>query len=1041
MTSFALRHRVFIMTLAVMAMIAGAMTFVTISRREDPKMQTRSAIVSCRWPGAPALKVDELVVDVLEGAIQRVDEVDEIRSTSRAGGAIIQVELGKYTTEFEQTWDELRNEIRAVEGQLPSGASTPAVNSNFGDVSSLCLTMFQVPPPGGSEIERVYTDRELEIFAELIEDELEALDSVSAVTIYGLAEERIYLEVTSADWSKLGLSPQEFRQALDDRNIVVASGEIESANGRFLLRSTGELASLEEFGSVVIGMGEEGRPILLRDLPIRVRRGLADPLDERVRFLDGDRHVERAVLLGIEMKDGSNVVEMGDSVHARLAELRARQLPPDVDFATVNDLPRQVDDLVINFVNNLWQAVLVVLLVALVMMGWRPALVMAAAVPLCMIAALAVVQLFGVELEQFSIASLIIALGMIVDNAIVVSDQTTAVLRTGETRLRAAIRGASELAIPILTSTLTTVAAFLPLLTIPGGTGEYIRSLPIVVSTTLLASYFVAMTVTPILCYWILKPGKAEERKEGPLLRLYGATISFCLRAKALTLAAAAAAVAGAVLLVPFIGNQFFPGGVHDQFFVHFRLPHGSTLAQTTAIVEQVEELITAGADVEIDGESVRRLRNAYTYLGSGGPRLMLTMDPEDPSPRYAFMVVNTTSADLSADWARELRAGVAKIPGARIDVRTYVLGPPLDFPVEFRISGPDAKLLRETGDRMVAALREVPGTLDPYHDWGNSTYQIEVAIDNQRVELAGLSNRDVAESLNGLIAGYTLTQYREGDYTIPVVLRLDEGERRDLRSLEGIHVGGAGIKVPLDSVATIHTGWQPASIARFNRVRAIIAGSQVAEGYLSTGVSGAARPALEAVLADLPEGYKLEELGEQKEAAESQGDMGRALMISMALILLVLIAQYNSIAKPLVILSAVPLALIGALFGLLVSGWPLGFMPMLGIVSLAGVVINNAIILIDFIQTDVAGGASLHDAVRKAGKVRMQPIFLTTLTTVGGMIPLALFGGPMWAGMSFAMIFGLIFSTVLTLVVVPTIYVAFAEWFGMKVVQADEGA
>ncbi len=1038
MTGFALRRRVFTITLAVMAMLLGISTYNNISRREDPKMETRIALVGCEWPGAPALKVDELVVDVLEGAIQRVDEVHEIRSTSQAGYAIIEVELDKHVTEIDQAWTDLRNEIRAVERELPAGASPPFVNSNFGDVSSMCLTMYQVPPPGaeGDAIERVYTDREMEVFGELVEGELEAIGSVSGVTLYGLAEERIYLEVKSADWAKLGVSMAEFQAALDDRNIVVASGELETSGGRFMLRSTGELESLEEFGQVVVSTDDAGQPILLRDLPIRVRRGIVDPVSERVRFFDGTHRVDRAVLLGIEMKDGQNVVRMGEDVKARLAQLRAGRLPPDLEFAIVNELPRQVDELVLGFIDNLWQAILVVLLVALLMMGWRPAIVMAAAVPLCMVAALAVVRLFEVELEQFSIASLIIALGMIVDNAIVVSDQAASLMRAGESRFNSALRGARDLAIPILTSTLTTVAAFLPLLLIPGDTGEYIRSLPIVVSTTLIASYFVAMAVTPILCFWILRPGRVAEQTEGVMLRGYGRLIRLCLKRKGLTLLAAVVAVLGSVSLVPIIGNQFFPGGVRDQFFVHVRLPNGSTLEQTAAIVSRVEDAILETAFTEIDGERISRLKNSFAFVGSGGPRLMLTMDPETPSPRYAFLVVNTTDAELSADWAAELRKRVASIAGARIEVLNYVLGPPLEFPVEFRLSGPNPDRLRDAGEEMVRLLREVRGTTDPYHDWGNATYQIEVDIDDQRVERAGLSNRAVADSLNGLIAGTNLTDFREGDYTIPVVLRLDAGERRDLESLEGIYVGSGAGKVPLDSVATIRTGWQPATIARFNRTRAITAGSQVEVGYLSTEVSAAAVPAMEDLARALPAGYSLDELGEQKEAAEGQADMGQALIISMALILLVLIAQYNSVAKPIVVLAAVPLALIGALFGLLVSGWPLGFMPMLGIVSLAGVVINNAIILIDCIQGDVASGRDLREAVERAGKVRMQPILLTTATTIGGMVPLALFGGPMWAGMSYAMIFGLAFSTVLTLVVVPTIYVTFVEWFGMRVVE-----
>ncbi|MEL6712364.1 MAG: efflux RND transporter permease subunit, partial [Planctomycetota bacterium] len=764
------------------------------------------------------------------------------------------------------------------------------------------------------------------------------------------------------------------------------------------------------------------------------RRGVEDPVSERVRFASSSHRFDRAALLGIEMKEGSNVVEMGAAIQQRVDELRATRLPPDVAFAIVNDLPRQVDVLVMDFVDNLWQAILVVLVVAFLMMGWRPAVVMAAAVPLCMIASIGVVRHLGVELEQFSIASLIIALGMIVDNAIVVSDQATSLIQQGETRFRAAVRGASDLAVPILTSTLTTVAAFLPLLTIPGNTGEYIGSLPVVVSTTLIASYFVAMTITPILCFWILRPKEQKKDGDGVVARAYARLIRLCLRAKAVTLGLAAAAVLSALSLAAVIGNQFFPGGIRDQFFVHVRLPFGSTLEQTADVVEQIEDAVLATSTTTVDGETVDRLRNVYSMVGSGGPRLMLTMDPEDRSPRYAFMVVNTTDATLSADWVPELRERVASIPGARINVQKYALGPPLDFPVEFRISGPDGDLLRETGERMVAALREVPGVVEPYHDWGNSTYQVSLDIDPQKVQLAGLSNRQVAQSLNGLLSGYDLTDYREGDYTVPVVFRLDEEDRADVSTFENLYVGSGNNKVPLDSIATITTSWQPAAISRFNRRRAIIAGGQIEDGLLATAVSSAALPRMQALLDELPQGYELQELGETSETKKSQGSIGTALVYSMALIMLVLIAQYNSIAKPIVVLSAVPLALIGALVGLFVTGWPLGFMPMLGIVSLAGVVINNAIILIDFIQGEVAGGRPLNEAVELAGKARMKPIVLTTLTTVGGMFPLALFGGPMWAGMSYAMIFGLLFSTALTLLVVPTIYVAFVDWFGVKV-------
>lgn len=1035
MTEFALKHRTFVLVLTAVALLVGALTFLTMPRREDPELLIRTAQVVCQWPGAPAEKVDELVVDVLEGAIERIDEVDEIESKSRVGVAIISVKLDRTLAEFEQIWDELRNEVRSVEGELPDGARTPTVNSNFGDVASLCLAMYQTPLEGSDRIEHVYSDRELELYYELLERELEALPSVAAVDAFGLREERVYVEVDSAAWSKLGLDQQSLRSAIDDRNIVVSSGQLETPTGRFVLRSSGELGSLDELDDVVVGTADDGQPVVLGDVAFEVVRTVEDPARNLVRYMDADTRAPRSVLLAIEMKGGSNIVKMGEAVDAKLAELRSNRLPPDLAFAIVNDLPRQVDTLVSDFVTNLWQAIVIVLVVALFMMGWRPAVIMAAAVPLCMVVAIGVVRRFGVELEQFSIASLIISLGMIVDNAIVISDQAATLIRQGRSKFDAALEGARGLAIPVLTSTLTTVAAFLPLLTIPGESGDYMRSLPIVVSTTLLASYFVAMTITPMLCFWILKPSAKDTTQKPPgfVARLYERTIRACMKRQMLVLGGAMAAVAGAFMLVPYIGSQFFPGGVRDQFFVHVRMPRGVALEETARVVERVEDLILESRMTTVDGQPFDRLANSFAIVGSGGPRLMLTMDAEDPLPSYAHIVVNTTDATLSAEWASELRELGRAIPDARIDVRKYNLGPPVEFPVEYRISGPDADVLRDTADRVVAALRGVDGVTDPYHSWGNSSQSVDVRIDERRARLAGLTNRDVANSVNDLLSGRELTTFNEGDHSIPVVLRLARDERASLAVLDELYVGGASGKVPLDSVADVVVDWQPSQVGRVDRVRAITVGSQVDDGFLSTEVSARAYPVVEDIVSKLPAAYSFEERGEQAESSQGAADIMSAFAISFGLILLVLVSQYNSVAKPLVVLSAVPLALIGALLGLFVTGWPLGFMPSLGIVSLAGVVINNAIILIDFIQTDVASGHTVRDAVARAGQARMRPIVLTTLTTVGGLLPLALFGGPMWAGMSWAMIFGLSLSTVLTLLVVPTVFVFLVERFDVK--------
>ena len=691
------------------------------------------------------------------------------------------------------------------------------------------------------------------------------------------------------------------------------------------------------------------------------------------------------------------------------------------------------------------------LAVAFLMMGLRPALIMAAAIPLCMIATIGLVPFFGIELEQFSIASLIIALGMVVDNAIVVSDNAFRYLKAGKSRFDAVVLAAQELAVPVLTSTLTTVGAFLPLAGIVGNIGEYVRSLPIVVATTLLVSYFVAMMVTPIFCFWLLKPdagqplgdlwaarlaklfrrGKAAEASAGRPAA-YDRLIHWCMSHQLVTLGAAFLAVAASLLLVPAIGSQFFPGGIRDQFFVHIWLPEGSPIGATERVCADVEDILLETS--RVDGVDGSCLENTLTLVGTGGPRLMLTNNPEQDFPNYAHILVNSTDATLSRDWAQRVRDAVKDIPSARIDVRDYSLGPYIKYPIEFRVFGSDSDVLREQAPEIVRIFNATAGTRDVTDDWLNSSYQLEVDIDTASANLAAVTNADVARTMSSLISGGYLTTYREGDHLVDVVLRMRGDQRSHVSDLGGLFVRGRSGKVPLDSIARIVPTWEPACIRRKNNQRVLSVGSQVETGYLANVVAAEIRPQLEALVAELPPGYRLEEGGELEKTAESQGKITTALQFSVLLILMVLITQYNSVAKPFIVLLAAPLALIGALVGLFLTGWALGFMPSLGIVSLIGVVINNAIILIDFIESSVREGMPLRDAVAQSGRLRMKPIVLTTLTTVGGLIPLALFGGPMWAGMAYAMIFGLSLSTGLTLLVIPTAYVFCAERFRLKV-------
>ncbi len=1046
-SGFTLRRRTTTMAAVAMLFLGGLYTFRTMSRREDPEVTIREIPVITRWPGATAKKVEELVTDPLEKGITQIAEVRKITSISRSGLSEITVELEDRVDAVEQSWDDLRNKVAEVAPSLPDGATHPFVNEGFTDVFSVCLALYQRAPDGATlnEAQR-YTYRDLEVFAETIEDELKRIPSVAKVLILGTQKEVIEVSLNAQDWAKIGRSEQELAQIVDARNIVAAGGEVDTGTIRFPLRTSGEFDAVDELETVVVGRRDGEIPVLFRDLPFHVKRTIHSPIEQKVRFLSPTERPAKALLLAVSMKDGSNVVAMGDDIRAAVRRLEHTTLPADLDLETVNDLPKQVDHLVSDFVLNLLEAIAIVLAVAFLMMGWRPALIMATAVPLSMVTSFVVVRLFGVELEQFSIASLIIALGMLVDNAIVVSDNISRLMVEGVAREEAADRGASSLAVPILTSTLTTVAAFLPMLTIPGSKGEYIRSLPIVVATTLLVSYLVAMLVTPILAYWLLpkhEPGAPPprsplerllpRRKGGapPKPPLYDRLIHACLRHRAAVILGAAALFVLSLQLVPLIGNQFFPQGIRNQFFVHVWLPEGSSIEATDAVVAQVEDRLLAS---DASGDGTHRLANAVAFVGSGGPRFFLTSSPEKSRTNYAYLIVNTTDPNVSADWARQLQGLVADIPGAAITVERYQLGPAVRYPVEILLSGPDDVTLRAKGQELMDLLRSTPGILNPHSDWGTSAYEYRIDVDPYRANLAGVTNQDVAHTLGGLIAGTKLTTYREGDHTVDVVLRVNPEQREDVSTLQGISVNGTQGKVLLSAIATLEPSWQPSVIARENQVRTITIGGKLAPGFLASKITADIEGDVDRIVADLPATYRWRYEGELGEIEESQANIASAFAISFFLILLILIIQYDSLAKPLIVLTAVPLSLIGALVGLWITGWPLGFMPMLGLVSLAGVVINNAIILIDFIKAGVAEGKPLRGAVAEAGRLRMKPILLTTLTTIGGMVPLALFAGPMWAGMAWAVIFGLAFSTAFTLLVVPTVFTLFVERFRMKV-------
>ncbi|MEA3278435.1 MAG: efflux RND transporter permease subunit, partial [Pseudomonadota bacterium] len=585
---YALAHRSVVLAFVAVLLAVGTFNFATMPRREDPEITIRDALIITPWPGAPASRVEELITDPIEDVVVEIPEIDTVTSKSMVGLSVIQATAGDAITETDQVWDDVRAKVDSIRAQLPEGSAPPFVNSDFGDVFEIAFALYQVPLKGAREY--LYSPRELEILAERIEEEIELVDAVARVELWGNRPERLYVEIDSSDWAKLAVTAGQLQELFEARNIVFPGGELDTDDARYAVNPTGEFTSVEQIKGLVIGRVDNHLPVQLGDLPVTIERRYEEPPRSLTRITTPELAHQPSILIGVSMKSGRNLVEMSEAVERVLDRLQTTDLPPDIALSRVNDLPRQVRTRIVDFRFNLLQGVLIVLGVAFLTMGWRPAMIMATAVPLSMIGAFAVVRYLGIELEQFSIASLVIALGMVVDNAIVVSDNAVRLIRQGTPKLEAVIKGAQDLAVPLLTSTLTTIAAFLPMLAIVGNVGEYVSSLPIVVAATLAVSYFVAMLVTPILCLWLLKVDRsAQSTSPGATrwLERYDAGIGWCLQRPGRVVAGAGLAFILSLALLPLIGSQFFPAGSRDQYFIKVWLPEGSPIEATSEVARQ----------------------------------------------------------------------------------------------------------------------------------------------------------------------------------------------------------------------------------------------------------------------------------------------------------------------------------------------------------------------------------------------------------------------------------------------------------------------
>ncbi len=899
-----------------------------------------------------------------------------------------------------------------------------------------------------------YTYRELDTFTDLIKRTLQTVPEVSKVFRAGILPEQIFLEYSQEKLTTAGVPLTRLVEVLNARNISVPGGMLDIAGTSLLIDPSGEFTSEKDIGDVIIDKSPSGRPVYLRD-GVDISRGYQTP----PRYLnyyhsrgqDGQWRRGRSITLAVQMRPGQQIDAFGQATDGALATLAAR-LPSDLVIARPSDQPLQVRENVGLFMRSLYEAIILVVLVALIgFWEWRSALVMALAIPITLAMTFGMMDLLGVDIQQVSIASLIIALGLLVDDPVVAGDAIKRELDRGHPGIIAAWLGPTKLATAILFATITNIVAYLPLLMLDSQIGAFVYTLPVVLACSLVASRLVSMTFIPLLGYYLLRPGKATvplaERRNRGFTGMYYRAVGLAIDHRWLALATSVVLLAiGAAIVATNIKVQFFPKDLSYLSYVDVWLPEDATIGATNAVAEQAETIVRRVADEYAkehpgdDGQPRDVLVSVTTFVGGGGPRFWFSVAPELFQPNYAQLIINVVDKHDTGHLVGPLqRAFAAEIPGARLDVRQLETGKPIGIPIAVRISGDNSVELRRLAEELKVIFRSNPLASQIRDDWGTQSFSVKLNIDSDRANFAGLSNLDVALSSVTGMNGFPVTTIRNGEQQIPVVARLRVDERARLSDVQNLYVFplSGSARVPLQQVSTVDYSMGDEKIRRRNQFRTITVASFPVPGALAAEVLNPLKPQLAEFASRLPAGFTMQIGGEEEEQLKGFQELAVVMLVSVAAIFLALVFQFRNAVKPWIVFSAIPFGVVGALVTLIVMGAPFGFMAFLGVASLIGVIVSHVIVLFDFIEEAHAEGAPLRDALLDAGIVRLRPVIITVGATVFGLIPLALHGGPLWEGLCYTQIGGLTTATFITLILVPVLYAIFV--LDLKIVSWDK--
>jgi len=888
-----------------------------------------------------------------------------------------------------------------------------------------------------------YSYRELDIYTEELERALQAVPEVAKVTRSGVLGDVVYLDYSQERLASYGVLPAQVENVLAARNVVARGGSMELQGKTVLIAPAGEFKDEREIGGVIVSRSATGAPVYLRDLAT-ISRGYESP--KYLSFASwkdaaGRWQRTRSITLSLTMKSGLQIADFGASV-GRALEKRRALLPEDLVIQKVSDQPLQVSENVNLFMQSLYEAIALVVLVALIgFWEWRSALLMALSIPVTLAMTFGFLHVLGIDVQQVSVASLIIALGLLVDDPVVAGDAIKRDLNKRLPPVVAAWSGPTKLAAAIMFATVTNIVAYLPFLTLTGDSGRFIYSLPIVLTASLVASRLASMTFIPLLGYYLLRPStrpepSIEERRQVGFAKLYYRVVGAAIRRRWLVLGAAVALCALGVVGVKSVKQAFFPKDLSYLSYVDVWLPEDSPLASTQAVAREADAVVRdVGAHFGVE--------SVTTFVGGGGPRFWFSVAPEQRQANYAQLVVKLRDKHETRHFVHPLQAALsARVPGARIDVRELESGPAIGVPVSIRVSGDEIPTLRAIAARVENALRRAPKAERVRDNWGADNFSVRLAVDADRANAAGVTNADVALSSAAALNGAPVGRLYEGDHQLPIVARLRASERQELSDVENLYVYSSRdphAKVPLRQIAELDFCGTTAKIQRRNHARTITIGAFPREGALPSEVLAEITPELEAIRRSLPPGYDLAIGGEREEQQKSFKDLVTVLLISIVTIFIALVLQFRNAAKPLIVFAAIPFGAVAALISLRAMDAPFGFMAFLGVISLIGVIVSHVIVLFDFIEEKHEAGAPLIEALLDAGILRLRPVLVTVGATVLGLFPLAMHGGPLWEPLCYVQIGGLTFATVVTLVLVPVLYAIFV--LDLKLVKWDAPA